>query len=194
MRYRSLAPLVVVVVLTVSCSDASPVLEPSVAVDAGTSPNVRPTLAPTTPPTTVVIEAVMPPRVEFPGDPSSYSDGPGESAPNTGRVGQARVTLPDDYLNRHDVGICVHTDDLGWHGCSQAGLGAQILNSTDDVVSIVLVDLAGEERVAPLRRLAVLPVSDAQDIEWRIVDGYETLAELLTLPPPADGNYLEPIT
>lgn len=186
--------LLTAALLVASCSSADgPSADPLTTVEAGGRTPARPTFAPVAPPPTIVIEAALPERVPMPGEPSSYPDGPGEAAPNTGRIGEVRVTLPEDYLDRPDVGICVHSDDLGWHGCSIAGLSAQILNTSEKFVSIVLIDLGGAGPVSPLRRLALLSVTDARDIEWRVVDGYETLADLLTRPMPSDGTYLEPI-
>ncbi|MEZ5246495.1 MAG: hypothetical protein R2707_15445 [Acidimicrobiales bacterium] len=181
--------LLVVVALTVTaCTDAGPVADGGPSVRTPTT-----TLAPTAPPVTVVVQAALPEPITIPGEPTEWV--PSGDFPDRGRVD---VYLPEDYTRRNDLVLCGHVDDTGLGGCAAAGIGAGggpipvgIPFGDGPNASIVLFLEEAEAGWRSLRRLGVYPVDEVFHVTRRLVDGYETLEELLTEPPPPDGQYLE---
>ena len=182
--------LMVVVMLAVACTDAESVAGGGSSVRTPTT-----TLAPSAPPVTAVVQAALPEPITIPGEPTEWAVSGEEFPAERGRVD---VYLPEDYTRRNDLVLCGHVDDTGLGGCAAVGIGAGggpigvgIPFGDGPTASIVLFLEEADAGWRPLRRLGVYSVDEVFPVTRRLVDGYETLEELLTAPPPPDGQYLE---
>ena len=142
--------------------------------------------------TTTVLAQALPEPVPVPGESLVYEE---RFSDENVFVGEIWITLSDDFDRRHDLILCAWRETSGWATCSAAGAGGSgtpvALPAGDGPVEIyLLLEPHKPGPWQPLRRLSRID-QDSTASALALRSEYRTVADVLTMQPGPDGNYLE---
>lgn len=149
------------------------------------------------PPATIVVQEALPEAVPVEDEDLDYPDDLAAGLPRRDIL----VALPADFTDRQDLLLCSWVSDVGWSGCTSTSAASgspvpvQVAQGAPDAeVHVVLqLETVDETGMTPIRRLAVYPYEQVFTYDYRLLDNYETVADVVTMQPFLAGNYLEPI-